>query len=215
MSAKLPESLSKNFEPLITKLKNLDEKNLYILFFAVLLLIFVLDFYVLMQPQLNALYKLTPNIKSREEDIAKTKDDISRLNQYKSEIERLSEEVEKVGSSVKSKEEVSIILEQLSSMADKNNVKIDQITPDFQEQSKILENKDYVYYKLPISIDARGGYHHFARFVNQLETSDIYLKISAFSIAYLPESKQNTIKLTVESIIYERIKKKDDDKAKN
>jgi Tfp pilus assembly protein PilO len=207
MSAKIPENLSKPFEQIGNKLKNLDEKNLYYLFGGILVLIFVIDYLVLMSPQLNSLYKLGPNIATLNDNITKAKNDASQVEHYKKEIDRLTEEIEILRGEVRSKEEVSIILEQVSLIADKNKIKIDQIAPVFQDQTKILDSKDAVYYTLPIDIDARASYHDLGRFINELENANLYFKISAFSIAHTEESKYNVVKLTILAIIFEKPKK--------
>lgn len=212
MKTKISNKSSKYFEQIGNKIKNLDEKNLYYLFGGVLVLIFVLDYLVLMRPQLNSLYKLGPNIKALSDDINKNIDDAWNIEEYAKDIKRLSKEFEQVSSRVKSKEEVSIILEQISMIADKNHILIDQITPIFQNQIKVLENKGMIYFKLPIDIDARAAYHDFGRFINQLENGDLFFRIPEFSIAYLEDSKLNKIKLTVDVIIFDKLKKKDKDK---
>ncbi len=216
MKTKIPNKTSNYFEEIGNKVKSLDEKNLYYLFGGVLVLIFVLDYLVLMRPQLNSLYKLGPNIKALSEDISRNIDDAWNIEEYAKDIKRLSKEFEQVSSRIKSKEEVSIVLEQVSMIADKNHILIDQITPVFQNQSKVLENKGMVYYRLPIDIDARAAYHDIGRFINQLESGDLFFKIAEFSIAYLEDSKLNKIKLTVEVIIFDKLKKETEkDKAKD
>ncbi len=209
MSVKLPDNLSKSIEQIGNKIKNLDEKNLYYLFGGILVLIFVLDYLVLMRPQLNSLYKLGPNIATLSDDIARTKNDTGKVEEYKKEIDRLAEELENAKARVRSKEEVSIILEQLSVLADKNGIKIDQFAPVFQDQTKVLDNKDVVYYTLPIDIEARATYHDFGRFINDLENANLFFKVSDFSIAHTEESKYNVVKVTVLTIIFEKNKKED------
>ena len=193
-------------EELKAKLKNLDEKSLYGIFAAVLIVIFVSDFFLIMNRQINSIIKITPQIKTLTDDLAKAKDDIGKIDQYKKDVERLKAESEKALKRVKSKEELPVILEEISVIADRNKVKVDQIMPAVQDQQKITENKGSAYYRLPIEIEMRSSYHNFGRFINQLENAEVFLKVASFSMTHLESSTDNTVKLTVDAVVFEPVK---------
>ena len=61
-------------------------------------------------------------------------------------------------------------------------------------------------FSVPIFMDANGGYHDFGRFLNQLETEEICLSVTDFSIASRQADKSHhAIKMTLDAIIFEGI----------
>jgi Tfp pilus assembly protein PilO len=211
----LPPQISKQVELLTTKFRSLDEKNLYYVFIIALIIIFALDYFILMRPQLNSLLKIGGNVATMTDDLKQAKDNISKLESYKQDVERLKTEYDIEQTKIRSKEEVSFIMEKISVLADKNHIKIDQILPRMEGQKEILDNKKLTYFSLPIEIEARASYHNFGEFINDLERADVYFKISDFSMAYVEGTKENTNKLTVQAIVYDQSKPEDKDKDKD
>ncbi len=193
-------------EKITTMFANLDEKNRYFLFIGILLFVFLLDYFILMGPQLGALSKLNPDIKILLEDINKTKTDIQRLSSYQKEVVRAKATVEEANLKVRSREESPVILETISRFANKNGIKIDEIMPDPTGQKLLLDNKERKYYALPIQVEAKSGYHNFGRFLYQIETEGLFLKMGGVVIASNPDSKYHTVKLTLKAVIFEDVK---------
>lgn len=199
MKVQIPEQ----FKQLFVKL---DEKNRYYVFGGILLFVFLLDYLIIMRPQLGTLAKISPEIKLLVDDVTKAKVDIDKLLQYKSEVEKLRKKVEGESKKVRSREEVTVVLEQISRLAIDSGLRIEQITPNSAEQKLILDTKERKYYSLPISIDAKSGYHHFGKFLNQFELEGIFLTVKTFNIASVGESKLHNLKLTLNALVYDEIK---------
>jgi Tfp pilus assembly protein PilO len=180
-----------------------------------LIVIFALDYFILMRPQLNSLLKIRGNVATMKDDLKEAKENISKLEDYKKDVERLKTEYDIEQTKIRSKEEVSFIMEKISVLADENHIKIDQILPRMEDQKKILDNKKLAYFSLPIEIEARAGYHNFGEFINDLERADVYFKISDFSMAYVEGTKENTNRLTVQAIVYDESKPEEKDKDKD
>jgi Tfp pilus assembly protein PilO len=108
---------------------------------------------------------------------------------------------------IKSKEEVPMILENMSRIANKNNVRIEKLVPH-PAIEVLLENDEGQYLSVPIFIAAKSSYHNFGRFLNQLEVDEIFLNIPSFKIERQGnESAFHTVELKLDAIIFE--KKKD------
>ena len=191
------------FEKIKSALANLDEKNRYYIFGGILLFVFLLDYFLLMRPQLGALAKLNPENKILSEEIQKAKDDIQQLTHYQKEVEKAKQKVEEVNLKVRSREEVSAILETITLLANKNGVKIEQITPDTTDQKVLLDNKERKYYALPIDVQAKAGYHDLGRFLNQVETEGLFLAVNNFTISSSGELRYQNVKLTLKAIVFE------------
>ena len=196
MANKRSEQLGKY----LAKLQDMDQKNWYYILAGLLVLVFVLDYFILMKPQLGTLAKINPEIKILSDNLKRTKTDIARITEYKDQIQKLKEGVDALRLRVRTKQEVPIVLEKISRIANKNQVKVDQIMPNPLQQKVLLEGNDRTYFDLPIIIEARSGYHDFGRFINELEKDETFFKIDEFTVAAMTGSRLNAVKLTLKKI---------------
>jgi len=198
MSVKIPEQIS-------SVVSKMDGKNRYYIFIGILVVVFLLDFFLLMNPQLGALKKINPEIKTLSENIKKAKEDIERLNTYRASLEDISQKFSKANLRVKSRDEVSLILEYIAYVASETGVKIDQIMPDMLGQELLTENNQRKYYDLPIYMEARSSYHDFGPFLEKIEQNDISLRVGTFSIAATNDTRSHAVKLTFKATIFEDV----------
>lgn len=199
MSIKIPEQIS-------SVVSKMDGKNRYYVFIGILVAVFLLDFFLLMNPQLGALRKISPEIKALSENIRKGKEDIERLNTYRASLEDISQKFSEANLKVKSRNEVSLILEHIAYVASETGVKIDQIMPDILGQELLAENDQRKYYDLPIYMEARSSYHDFGRFLEKIEQNDVSLRVGAFSVVATNDTRSHALKLTFKATIFEDIK---------
>jgi len=185
--------------------ERIDGNNRYYVLVGFMALFFLLDYFVLMSPQLSALGKINPEIQAVSDNIKRVKGDMKKLDTYQSDLEKLSEKFEEANLKVKSRDEVPIILEHIANIAGETGVKIDQIMPDSLDQELLTENNQRKYYDLPIYIEARSGYHSLGRFLNKLSQSDISLRIGAFTITATNDTRYHLVKLTFRATIYEEV----------
>ena len=198
MNIKIPEKISSVFS-------KVDGKNRYFVFVGILFAVFLLDYFLLMKPQLSALKKISPEIKSVSDNIKKAKEDIKKLKTYRADLQKVSEKFATANLKVKSRNEVSFILEYIAYVASEAGVKIDQIMPDTLSQELLTENDQRKYYDLPIYMEARSSYHNFGHFLNKIEQNDISLRIGTFSIVVTNDTRNHAIKLTFKATIFEDV----------
>ena len=170
-------------EQVLAKLPPMDEKNRYYYLGGMLLLVFLLDYFLIMQPQLRTLMTLNPKISLLQRDYGKAQDDINKFKEYQVTLEKLRSQKNVLGNTVLLKEEISTILENISLLANSSGIKINQIVPLKDSEKVIMENEDGQYYSFPVLVDARGGYHNLGQFFNRLETDAIFMNISSFDMA--------------------------------
>ncbi len=185
--------------------EKIDGNNRYYVLGGFMALVFLLDYFVLMSPQLAALGKINPEIRAVSDSIRRAKVDLKKLDSYQSDLENLSEKFEEANLKVKSRDEVPIILEHIANVASETGVKIDQIMPDSFNQELLTENSQRRYYDLPIYIEARSSYHNLGRFLNKLNQNDISLRIGAFTIVATNDTRYHLVKLTFKATVYEEI----------
>lgn len=193
----------KNNETVAKLLEKVNEKNFYYIFGGVLLCIFLLDYFILMRPQLNALAKINPEIKTIQDDLKKAESDIENKSGYEKQISSLSGQLDEIQLKVRPREEVPLILERISMLANKNNIRIDQIMPASEDMEIVLDNNERTYYSLPILIDAKGSYHNFGRFLNDVEYTDIYIRMGTFNISSVRGTRMHSIKLMLEAMVFD------------
>ncbi len=198
MNIKIPEKISSIF-------LKVEGNNRYYVFIGVLVFVFLLDYFLLMSPQLGALRKISPEIKTVSEDIRKAKADIDKLNSYKADLEKATEKFTEANLKVKSRDEISIILEHIAYIANETGMKIDQIMPDMLGQELLTENDQRKYFDLPIYMEARSSYHNFGRFMNKVEQNDISLRIGTFTIVVTSDTRNHMIKMTFKATIFEEV----------
>ncbi len=197
-------------EQISSKLEELDEKQRYYIFGGILVFIFLINFFVLMQPQLNSLSKINPEIKTLKTDLKNVNNNLARLAQYRKEVDNLRINMDEVNEKVRKRGEVPIILEKISVIAEKNNIKINQIVPNPESEEVILENNERRYFDLPVTIKAKGNYHDFGRFINDIENNnEAFIKIGTFTIQNKNDSsKSHDINVVLMAMVYEKVKKK-------
>ncbi|MBF0385254.1 MAG: type 4a pilus biogenesis protein PilO [Candidatus Omnitrophica bacterium] len=187
--------------------KNADEKTLYYFLGGVLLIFLVLDYLILMRPQISAMTKAASQIMVLDQENSTTETNILRLNSYRNQIKELKEGLEKSQYKIRSREEIPVILERISRLASDYGLKIDQIKPDMQDQKVILNSTEREYTRLPFTIYAKSGYHDFGKFLAQAEQNEILFKVGSFSITPTDNINRQDIRLTIETIIYDEKKK--------
>ena len=201
-------------DKVVAKLQDMDPKNWYYVFAAIIFVIFVADYFLLMKPQLGTLSKMNPEIKKLSDNLRTTKTDIARITQYKDQVQELKHQVDQLRLRVRTKQEVPFIIEKISRMAHKNDFKVDQIMPNTLQESVLLEHSERTYYDLPILIEARSTYHDFGRFINALESDDTFFKVDEFTVAAMSGSRLNTVKMTLKTIVYDENTAKEEKAAK-
>src|SRR3989338_3500201 len=196
-----------SIEKFFKTLSNMSEKNQYYVFWAVLGFLLLINYFFITSPQLSRLSFLGPTSKKFSEDYQEAKRNIKKFTQYRVEVVWLKEQLDFINQSIKSREEVPLILETISRLASKSGIKIDQIMPNTQAEETILIDDDIRYNSLPIFIQAKGGYHQLGRFINAIETESLTLDVAGFSITSGQEDAlTQPIQLTIKTIIFEKSK---------
>ena len=182
----------------------MSEKNRYLVLGGFLVVLFLVDYFLIMKTQLDALNVLNPKVTILDQDLKQARSNIAMKYYYESEIQRLGEEARKTDYEILPVED-PIILEGISRLASDNRIKIDQMVPYKSSQELLLTNKEGKFYSFPVLVEARGAYHDIGRFVDQLEKDKVFRSVSSFVISASPnDSSHHSVRLTIKTIVLEK-----------
>ena len=183
----------------------INEKNPYYVVIGIFIALLVVDYFLVLQFQMRSLNSLNPKITSLSQELQATKNNIQRLPQFQQERDRLKAQLDKTNRKIRTKEEVPVLLENVSLIANRNGVRIEQVRPDRAIDKPILTNEDGQYFSMPVVVEAASGYHHFGSFLNQLETEGDLVTIPEFVItASDKDTQRQRINLTINAIVFEK-----------
>ncbi len=201
----------KNPQQNLSFIQKFLENNIYCVVGGFLLIVFLLDYFLIMKRQMDTLNTFSPKVTLLKQDIAETKDNVQKIDVYKAQIARLKEQLQKSGYKIPSKEEV---LDGISHIAHQNRIKIDQMIPGKGIQEILEKDLEEQYYAFPISLEAQGGYHDIGRFVDQLEKDNVYKSIVALTVeSNAKDPAQHTVKLIIKTILLDKIEKSENKKG--
>ncbi len=148
------------------------------------LFIFVGYFSLFFRPSVAKIAELNPEIRELKIAIKSIEDELQRGPKLS---ERLKAVKAKLGSYEKRlsrEKELPVLLENLSGMAEKSQVKILSITPHDtgRKTRRGIDEEESVYQEIPIAITAQSGYHELGSFINRLENDQRYMQISHIKI---------------------------------
>ncbi len=182
----------------------MNEKNPFMVIAGVFTVILVVFYLFPLQFQIKTLQTVNPKIEELTNDVTETKNNILRVNQYKKEVANLESKYENLQRRIKQKEDIPFLLENISRIADKHGVRIEQIMPQTAIDEPLLENDEGKYFSIPIIIEAQSGFHNFGMFLNQLEREGVFLRLTDYSIQTgIDDPHLCLINLSIELVVFE------------
>jgi Tfp pilus assembly protein PilO len=190
------------------KLPSIDEKNRKYVLLVMVLVIFMVFYFVGFGPQLATLNKINPELKVLTENLDQAQIDIQRESEYRKSINEYEKQFDNINQRINDREKIPQLLKQISVIANKHNVRIDQVLPRVESQDLLLENSDGSFFALPILVEARTSYHDFGRFLNELEVGDLSLTIDEMTLtANERERLAHLARITLKTIVFDEKKK--------
>jgi type IV pilus assembly protein PilO len=205
-----------NFDLVTEKIKKLDPKYRYLIFGGALLLVFLINYFLLLGPLMGSLNKMSAKTSEIRQNLQGVKNDIARIDQNRAQLEKIRGQINEVKIKIRSKQEVPLILEDISRNANQTGVKIDQLMPLKDQQDTLAKTEQVNYFSLPILIQVRSSYHDLGRFLAQLEGDKIFYSLSGLSITANPkDATRQMVQLTIKSVISEKADKKTESKSES
>ena len=185
---------------------NIDEKQKKsLILILIIALILIGDFLFFMKPQWNILKAINPKLINILRDVKLAKIDIEQRSNFEKRYELARARMLYIEKQIPKDEEISPILDELSSISKENNVKITQLKPLKKNKEVILETDTGCYYRLPIYIDALCGYHQMGMFLNKIEYSNIFMKLIEIEIVQNKNDLENhQIRLVIDTFVIKK-----------
>ncbi len=166
----------------LDQFNRLNQQARYGIFGGLVFLVVLLDLFFLVGTQTSGISDMGDQIKKLAEDTQEVLTDRPRVGQLRKSLEATRQQMEVISAKVRPVQEVPSILSTISSIANMYGVKIDQMVPDKAMQESLTASRGDKYYVLPIVIRARCGYHMFGRFLNKLESENMFFLVNDFII---------------------------------
>ncbi|OGX18543.1 MAG: hypothetical protein A3K83_07635 [Omnitrophica WOR_2 bacterium RBG_13_44_8b] len=159
--------------------KNLElDQKAIIVIIALSLIIIYLDYTFFIKGQIKAISVVSPKV-------AKIKKDLKDINKNLSAMEGLKNkqtaaERKKVKEII-SQEQVALLLQEISSIANNDGVKILQIKPS-REGQKTEKIAEQTLSSLLVTLDLACSYHNLGKFINDLEDASMFMQVQNIKI---------------------------------
>jgi len=173
-----------NFLKTIPELKLDEAKRKALLIYGLsALFIFSAHFYIFLKPSMAKIGELIPEIRARKQEIKSIEDALRYGAKLEDRLKILRKKLVGYEKALSREKELPMLLESLSGMAEKSDVKILTITPrdTGRRRQKGTEEKS-VYQEIPIGITAQSGYHQLGSFINRLENGQRYMQVSNIKV---------------------------------
>jgi len=189
----------------LSLLNTLNEKNPYLVILGLLCVVLVADYFLIMQFQIGTLGSLDEKMAGVRKNVDESEENIQRFAAFQNELKRLRAKYEKIDRRVHGKDELPLIMENISRIANNNNLRVGKMMPNTADLESIMKNNDGQYFSIPIQVEAKSDYHNFGRFLNQLENEQIFMRVPEFVIrAGRDDQTRHDIELTLHAIVFEK-----------
>lgn len=161
----------------------IKEKDRQVIYIAIIVIIIVVDVIFILGWQFHSLFKNIKMTADKRQAIITLENDIRNLDKLKQEIIDLEKKINNLELMIAKEQDVSVLMEDISNLADKTGVKVIQIKPAIDEDSSsIVSAKDARFQEVEIKIIATAGFHQLGNFINKIETADKFFKLSSLEI---------------------------------
>jgi Tfp pilus assembly protein PilO len=168
------------FKAIIMKQQEKLDKKKITLIALLGIVMLSLDFTFVINLQLKGIKNNGRKITTIKKDIATLKDDLARMLVFKGSQGGIVSPKKIIN-----EKEITILLEEISDTANKNNIRITNIKP-----SKIRDEKASTdLASITLTLDIYCEYHNLGKFINDLENSRVFMAVEELKI--IPDPKDN------------------------
>ena len=172
-----------NFKALskLSELRMDNQKKVLLVIWCVAMV--YLDVFFIMKPQLSFSAKFSSQIIKYKSDAAKFEKDILEMRKIKNNPAQMNVKAKGIRK-IMTESEVGDLLQNIADLANKLDVKILQMRPlkdNTVQTEKVPALEKFT--SLTIILDIVCDYHQLGKFINSLETGDIYIKISEIKVS--------------------------------
>lgn len=169
-----------NVNDLIKKIPIKNNKVL-ILFVLVSVVIFYLDYSFVLRLQLQSVNKINSNIVNKKKNVGTLHKELAEVQDLKAKQLSQGKEPVRIKKFI-SEERMPFLLKEISDIANKNRVRINQIklSKGLAQDSKQLKLEKF--FCVLIALDLTAEYHKAGSFLNDLEENETYFSVEEIKI---------------------------------
>ncbi|MCX5710735.1 MAG: type 4a pilus biogenesis protein PilO [Candidatus Omnitrophica bacterium] len=171
---------------LIEKIKNIeiDDKTLLTIVLCAAVFIY-LDYSFILKAQTNAIKSISPKISKIKIDLDNFNRDYAAMSKMPAQAVQEKKEVNL--KKVVEESNIASLLQDISDIANKNDIKIIQLKPN----KELLGLKDKIpgmekLTPMTITLDMTGGYHQLGKFIDALEYGPNFIAVQEMKISSQP-----------------------------
>jgi len=178
-----------------------EKQKLYILFGIFGIALLVIYFNLLLKPQFRSFIANNREYCAVRVRVRNAENLIINESRIKKQHNELSKQVKLSEQQLAGHDEIAVLLEDFSSVAESSGVKILRIKP-LETLDNISQTDRGFYSEFPILIEARGGYHQCGVFVNNLEGMTTFIRIDDVDVrGRSQDPRRHDIRLRVTTYI--------------
>lgn len=185
-------------------IKLTEEKKQLIILTVIGVLILFLDLFFVLKPQITSLFRLFPQIQKLNTDIKLASKDAASIDNLSKYYYGLKEKSDAISRKIIFEEQLPLLLEDIAQLANKNNIKIMEISPVRDPKAKevaTISSKEKLY-PFSILIEAASSYHKLGKFLNEIDNLERFLKVYNFEITPSPgDYLRHRVKLTLGTFV--------------
>jgi len=177
---------------LLSKLKlgGLDKKKI-LMIAAIGVAILYLDFAVVLKLQLKWIKNTSPKIVKLSKDIADLNKELANTRNLQDKEAKIRQKAASKGKKIISAEEIPLLLQHISDIANKNNANMAKMTPAKDKESKPKAPKNgsaaaaaASFGQATITLDLSCSYHNLGKFINDLENLQEFVAVEEMKITH-------------------------------
>ncbi len=170
------------------------QKKVLIVIFAVF--IAYADTNYILKAQLAGLKSLTPQISSLENDLKNLNRDLENMRAAKGNPALEAGKAVNKPAKLITESRVSGLLQDISSAANKFDVKIIQIRPSRETGKSVIPGDKFT--AILINLDLISDYHNLGKFINNLESSPVFMGVAELKISTrMPDYLKQKVSLVI------------------
>ncbi|MBF0594210.1 MAG: type 4a pilus biogenesis protein PilO [Candidatus Omnitrophica bacterium] len=191
--------------PAIEKLKELEAKFLYMILLGIIAVVAVADYALVMRSQMGLVGALNTRTVQLKKDITDLATNKQRRAQFNAQLEIAKQARNNFEAMIHHKNDVPVVLKNVSSIANEYGVKIDQLAPQAVSAAPLVKNEDGKYLTMNIAVRVSCGFHQFGKFLNRLEHDRLFWQLEDLDITGDPKDVQRQdIKMNMKILILEK-----------
>lgn len=166
---------------------SLDKKKIILVFISALIIVYI-DSSLIIKMQGKGIKKVQERVAKVKNDIETLNRDLSAMHDLESKSAEIKNEAVLRAKKIIIEEEIPLLLQDVSNIANKHNVKIMQVSPfkDPKAKDQIFFGKEKLK-TVVITLDLMCDYHSFGGFINDLDNSEQFMAIQEMRITANPK----------------------------